>query len=119
MRWVPMEMSLRSKAQKTRDLVSDTQAESIAHGGYIRKGKAPIDNEADHNPCLCDVLVNNSSIQKLKLNSADLGDEGAKAIVEMLKKNSSLQVLELNNNMIEYSELHLHANSMEMKKSDL
>ncbi|WVY98441.1 hypothetical protein V8G54_030592 [Vigna mungo] len=53
--------------------------------------------------CLCDILVNNSSIEKLQLNSADLGDEGAKAIAEMLKKNSSLRVLELNNNMIEYS----------------
>jgi len=29
--------------------------------------------------------------------------QGAKAIAEMLKKNSSLRVLELNNNMIEYS----------------
>ncbi|WVZ12012.1 hypothetical protein V8G54_016542 [Vigna mungo] len=53
--------------------------------------------------CLCDILANNSSIEKLQLNSADLGDAGAKAIAEMLKKNSSLRVLELNNNMIEYS----------------
>lgn len=29
--------------------------------------------------------------------------QGAKAIGEMLKKNSSLRVLELNNNMIEFS----------------
>ncbi|KAL5158587.1 Formin-like protein 1 [Glycine soja] len=42
--------------------------------------------------CLCDILVNNSSIEKLQLNSADLGDEGAKAIAEMLKENSSLQM---------------------------
>ncbi|KAE9454060.1 hypothetical protein C3L33_14042, partial [Rhododendron williamsianum] len=53
--------------------------------------------------CLCDILVGNAGIQKLQLNSADLGDEGAKAIAEMLKKNSSLHVLELNNNMIDYS----------------
>lgn len=72
--------------------------------------------------------MDNSSIEKLQLNSADLGDEvslvistihrmsfyialrnapcvvqGARAIAEMLKRNSSLRVLELNNNMIEYS----------------
>lgn len=29
--------------------------------------------------------------------------QGAKAVAEMLKKNSSLRVLELNNNMIDYS----------------
>ena len=29
--------------------------------------------------------------------------QGAKSIAEMLKKNSSLRVLELNNNMIDYS----------------
>lgn len=29
--------------------------------------------------------------------------QGAKAIAEMLKKNSTLRVLELNNNMIDYS----------------
>lgn len=33
--------------------------------------------------------------------------QGAKAIAEMLKKNSSLRVLELNNNMIEYSVCNL------------
>ncbi|RZB65192.1 Formin-like protein 1 [Glycine soja] len=32
------------------------------------------------------------SIEKLQLNNADLGDEGAKAIAEMLKENSSLQM---------------------------
>ncbi|KAJ0037944.1 hypothetical protein Pint_23070 [Pistacia integerrima] len=53
--------------------------------------------------CLCDILVNNSGIQKLQLNSIDLGDEGTKAIAELLKQNSSLRHLELNNNMIEYS----------------
>jgi len=34
--------------------------------------------------------------------------QGAKAIAEMLKKNSSLRVLELNNNMIEYSVWNLN-----------
>lgn len=29
--------------------------------------------------------------------------QGAKAVAEMLKKNSSLRILELNNNMIDYS----------------
>ncbi|RVX10486.1 Nucleotide-binding oligomerization domain-containing protein 2 [Vitis vinifera] len=53
--------------------------------------------------CLCDILIDNAGIQKLQLNSADLGDEGAKAIAEMLKKNSSLRIVELNNNMIDYS----------------
>jgi len=33
--------------------------------------------------------------------------QGAKAIAEMLKKNSSLRVVELNNNMIEYSVCNL------------
>ncbi|KAL2492572.1 Protein NLRC3 [Abeliophyllum distichum] len=53
--------------------------------------------------CLCDILVNNSGIERLQLNSSAFGDEGAKAIAEMLKKNSSLRVLELNNNLIDYS----------------
>ena len=37
------------------------------------------------------LMVNHSSMQ------------GAKAIAELLKKNSTLRVLELNNNMIDYS----------------
>ncbi|KAJ4960112.1 hypothetical protein NE237_020022 [Protea cynaroides] len=53
--------------------------------------------------CLSDILVGNSGIQKLQLNSTGLSDEGAKAISEMLKKNSSLCVIELDNNMIDYS----------------
>ncbi|TYK14202.1 protein NLRC3 [Cucumis melo var. makuwa] len=43
------------------------------------------------------------NIQTLRLNSTDVGDEGAKAVSEMLKKNSSLRIIELNNNMIDYS----------------
>jgi len=39
----------------------------------------------------------------MELRNANCIMQGAKAIAEMLKKNSSLRVLELNNNMIEYS----------------
>ncbi|KAL0421300.1 UNVERIFIED_CONTAM: hypothetical protein Slati_3152900 [Sesamum latifolium] len=56
-----------------------------------------------YNQCLCDILVDNSGIQKLQLSSSAFGDEGAKAIAEMLKKNSTLRVIELNNNFIDYS----------------
>lgn len=88
--------------------------------------------------------MDNGGIEKLQMNSTDLGDEvslllasklltsafmilqssyvrlkgypmvmflkcqslsvqGAKAIADLLKKNSNLRVIELNNNMIEYS----------------
>ncbi|KAF5177199.1 Leucine-rich repeat, ribonuclease inhibitor subtype, partial [Thalictrum thalictroides] len=42
--------------------------------------------------CLCEILVGNASIQKLQLDGTDVGDE-----------NSSLRILELDNNMIDYS----------------
>jgi len=42
-------------------------------------------------------------IQKLLLNSINIGDEGAKAISNMLKKNKSIRILQLSNNTIEYS----------------
>lgn len=74
--------------------------------------------------------MKNTGIQKLRLNSTGVGDEvrlcyllilqirawsdvlnsvcyccvqGAKAIAEMLKTNTSLRFLELNNNLIDYS----------------
>lgn len=85
---------------------------------------------------LSDILVENAGIEKLQLNSTDLGDEvsflclqpkryiyalacitksnhhvkwntlllqGAKAIADLLKKNSNLRIIELNNNVIDYS----------------
>ncbi|CAN0924087.1 Nucleotide-binding oligomerization domain-containing protein 2, partial [Linum grandiflorum] len=52
---------------------------------------------------LCAILANNTGIEKLLLNSADVGDEGGQAIADLLKKNSTLRVIELNNNMIDYS----------------
>ncbi|KAG6518475.1 hypothetical protein ZIOFF_021950 [Zingiber officinale] len=45
----------------------------------------------------------NGCIQELQLNSSGIGDEGARVIADMLKENQTLRVLELNNNMIEYS----------------
>ncbi|KAH0461984.1 hypothetical protein IEQ34_009559 [Dendrobium chrysotoxum] len=60
----------------------------------------------ENNSCLqylSDILMANSGIQKLQLNSTSISDEGAKAIAELLKKNSTLRVLELNNNMIEFA----------------
>ncbi|KAJ4963367.1 hypothetical protein NE237_023306 [Protea cynaroides] len=62
-----------------------------------------MENLKMHLKCLSDILVGNSGIQKLQLNSTGLSDEGAKAISEMLKKNSSLCVIELDDNMIDYS----------------
>jgi hypothetical protein len=75
--------------------------------------------------CLSDVLIENVGIQKLLLNSINIGDEvlavplvhshslhvcnidfsfqGAKAISNMLKKNKSIRILQLCNNAIEYS----------------
>ncbi|KAG6495668.1 hypothetical protein ZIOFF_043494 [Zingiber officinale] len=53
--------------------------------------------------CLSDILKVNGCIQKLQLNSSSIGDEGERVIVDMLKENQTLCVLELNNNMIEYS----------------
>ncbi|KAG6489455.1 hypothetical protein ZIOFF_050724 [Zingiber officinale] len=54
--------------------------------------------------CLSDILKVNGCIQKLQLNSSGIGDEiGARVIADMLKENQTLCVLELNNNMIEYS----------------
>ncbi|KAG6529409.1 hypothetical protein ZIOFF_011607 [Zingiber officinale] len=55
--------------------------------------------------CLSDILKVNECIQKLQLNSSGIGDEGARVIADMLKENQTLCVLELNNNMIEYSVL--------------
>ncbi|RXH79658.1 hypothetical protein DVH24_040805 [Malus domestica] len=52
------------------------------------------------------VLQSNVMLKTLNLSGNPIGDEGAKgarAIAEMLKKNSTLRVLELNNNMIDYS----------------
>jgi len=48
-------------------------------------------------------LIENVGIQKLLLNSINIGDEGAKAISNMLKKNKSIRILQLSNNAIEYS----------------
>ncbi|KAG6521005.1 hypothetical protein ZIOFF_018070 [Zingiber officinale] len=52
---------------------------------------------------LSDILKVNGCIQELQLNSSGIGDEGARVIADMLKENQTLRVLELNNNMIEYS----------------
>ncbi|KAG6536850.1 hypothetical protein ZIOFF_001921 [Zingiber officinale] len=52
---------------------------------------------------LSDILKVNGCIQELQLNSSGIGDEGARVIVDMLKENQTFGVLELNNNMIEYS----------------
>ncbi|OEL31478.1 Protein NLRC3 [Dichanthelium oligosanthes] len=62
--------------------------------------------------CLSDILIENVGIQKLLLNSINVGDEGAKAISNMLKKNKSIRILQLSNNTIEYSEIHLHGNGI-------
>ncbi|KAF3342087.1 protein NLRC3 [Carex littledalei] len=51
------------------------------------------------------MLVLNGGIQKLQLNATGIGDEGAKALAEMLKKNATILVLELNNNNIDYLDL--------------
>jgi hypothetical protein len=81
--------------------------------------------------CLSDILIENVGIQKLLLNSINIGDEvlvpscrslshshylllqcnigfvfsfqGAKSIANMLKKNKSIRILQLSNNAIEYS----------------
>ncbi|KAK3223243.1 hypothetical protein Dsin_010268 [Dipteronia sinensis] len=54
--------------------------------------------------CLCDILVHNAGIQKLQVEYVIyFSMQGAKAVAELLKKNSNLRFLELNNNMIEYS----------------
>ena len=48
-------------------------------------------------------MIENVGIQKLLLNSTNIGDEGAKAISDMLKKNKTICVIQLSNNTMEYS----------------
>ncbi|CAI9262810.1 unnamed protein product [Lactuca saligna] len=52
------------------------------------------------------ILQSNISLKVLNLsrnNIRDEGAKGAKAIAELLKKNSTLRTIELNNNLIDYS----------------
>lgn len=50
--------------------------------------------------------VNEVFIENLCLSLPFLMMQGAKAIAEMLKKNSTLRIIELNNNLIDYSVWH-------------
>ncbi|XVE75107.1 hypothetical protein DITRI_Ditri12bG0070400 [Diplodiscus trichospermus] len=75
---------------------------------------------------LRDILVNNGSIQKLQLNSVDLGDEGITSLAGALLENNAIRNLHLNDNYggalganalakgLDKSlrELHLHGNSI-------
>ncbi|PKA47868.1 RAN GTPase-activating protein 1 [Apostasia shenzhenica] len=61
---------------------------------------------------LSDILMLNTGIQKLQLNSTGIGDEGAKAIAELLKKNSTLLAIMVVHLEQQAWELHLHGNDV-------